>query len=72
MVIEDFPFVNIHKKSNRTMVILEDSTVDGLPAVDVERLDGDYVYGIHKRLYDLLSVDFDLVIMNKTIKCKRR
>jgi len=72
MVMDNFPFVNIHQKSNKTFVILEGSFVDGLSAVDVEKLDGDYVFGIHKKLYDHIIGEFDMEIHNQTIKCKRR
>lgn len=72
MVMDDFPLVNVHQKSNKTIVILEDSFIDGLPVIDTEKLDGEYVYGIHKKLYDHLIGEFDLEIHNKTLKCKRR
>jgi hypothetical protein len=73
MDIEDvFPLVNFQQKSNITIMILDNSYVDGLPVIDMSQLDGDYCYGIHKKIFDYFSPNYNIEIIHQTIKMKRK
>lgn len=71
-MMDQFPLVNFQNKSKNVITILEDSFIDGRPVVDMEQLDGDYVYGIHKQFYDCFVNEWDMEVHSKTIKMRRK
>ena len=71
-MMEEFPLVNFQNKSKNVIIVLEDSFIDGNPIIDVEKLDGEYVYGIHKKFYDHFIDEWNMEIHNKTIKMRRK
>ena len=69
---KEFPFVNFEQKSKNVLLILEDSYVDGEPVMDLEKLDGKYEFGIHKKIFNAFSDEYDMDIYNKIIKMRRK